>query len=224
MSEPPRWPPRWKERPPEDPDQADAAALLEELRAVDPLQPEALARIERHVRALDRVPGSAASAPAPRPPEPRVRLAWAAGTLAVAIVSGAGWVALQRGPGLFGASVDVLGGAVSRGAQVKSLRSFGGGEGSPMESANSPGAGEADVALPVIDRAESLAASGRCREALSLFEALADGPAAPRALIGRARCEASLGRRDAAAAAARAYLSRFPQGPAADEARALLAR
>lgn len=77
-------------------------------------------------------------------------------------------------------------------------------------------------------RAELSARQGRCSEALAGFEALLQVPGltgralAERALYGRASCQQALGRFSESRSDYEEYLSRYPHGPLATEARRAL--
>jgi hypothetical protein len=74
-------------------------------------------------------------------------------------------------------------------------------------------------------RGELRAEAGRCKEAVRDFDAAAKSGDAlgERALWGRAACRARLGDREGARADLEGYLSRFPSGKFAAEARRALA-
>jgi hypothetical protein len=78
----------------------------------------------------------------------------------------------------------------------------------------------------LIERAEQLASNGRCADAIVPFSILADsdehGPLVERALFGRARCRLTLGQSDDGRQDLQSYLSRFPNGRFATQARSLL--
>jgi hypothetical protein len=82
---------------------------------------------------------------------------------------------------------------------------------------------EAEEASPIA-RAEELASHNRCPEALPLFSAIrSDDPSTvERTLMGKARCYLALGKTAEARQNLQVYLSRFPEGRFAEEARDLL--
>jgi hypothetical protein len=94
---------------------------------------------------------------------------------------------------------------------------------SPSRSEGEAGRGVASSSIQV---AEELASRGRCLEAIPVFSRIVsasdDSTLIERALFGRARCYIALGRRSDANENLQLYLSRFPAGHFATQARDLL--